>query len=302
MTVMNRASFKKQLQQGLNVVFGQEYRRYPEQWRDIFAIETSDKAYEEDQLEAGLGAAQVKAEGEGVSYDAGGESWTARYIHETIALAFAITEEAVEDGLYGDVGSRMSRSLARSMQHTKEIKGATVLNDGFTVNGPDGVPLFSASHPLYGGGTASNTLAVQADLSEASLEEMLIGISQAVDDRSIPIAMSARKLIVPPSLVFVADRLLNSNLRPGTPDNDVNAINRMNMIPGGAAVNQRLTDTNAWFMITDVPEGLKHFKRKALQRGMEGDFETGNMRYKARERYSFGYSNWRGAWGSSGGS
>lgn len=295
---MNRSDIKKQLSLGLNTVFGMEYKRHPEQWRDIFAVENSTQAFEEDVLMVGLGGARVKNEGSGVSYDQGGEAWSARYQHETIALAFAITEEAEEDGLYGKLGAKFAQSLARSFQHTKEIKGANVLNDGFTENGGDGVPLFSLSHPLHAGGVFANTLNTPADLAEASLEEALIKISQFVDDRGIPVVVKAQKLIIPPTAVFNADRLLNSQLRSGTADNDLNAIKNQGMIPGGARVNHRLVDPSRWFIITDIQDGLKHFKRVALQRGLQGDFETGNMRYKGRERYSFGYTDPRGAFGS----
>lgn len=302
MTTMNRAQFKKQLQRGLNSVFGMEYRRHPEQWREIFEVHQSEKAYEEDVLLVGLGAAQVKPEGQSVNYDAGYEAWTARYVNETVAIAFAITEEAIEDGLYGNLGAKFSRSMARSMQHTKEVKGANILNNGFSSSYPigDGKPLFATDHPLAGGGTGSNTFTTQADLAEASLEDALIAVSQLVDDRGLPVSVMATKLIIPPALVFTADRLLNSNLRPGTSDNDVNAIKNQGLIPQGAKVNQRLTDSNAWFLLTDCPDGLKHFVRKAVSRGVEGDFETGNMRYKARERYAFGVTDWRAAFGSSG--
>lgn len=303
-TVMNRAQFRKQLQRGLNTVFGLEYRRYPEQWRDIFDIESSDKAYEEDVLMAGLAAAVVKPEGQGVTYDAGGESYVSRYVHETIALAFAITEEAVEDGLYGNLAAKFSKALARSMQHTKEVKGANILNYATTPGyvGGDGKVLLATDHPLYNGGSLSNRPATMADLSEATLEDALIAISNYVDDRGIPIAAGAKTLIVPPQLQFVAQRLLFSDFRPGSSDNDVNAMKSMGMLPGGFKVNQRLTDVNAWYIKTDVPDGLKHMKRIGIQRGVEGDFETGNMRYKARERYSFGWSDVRGIYGSTGGS
>lgn len=303
-TVMNRAQFRKQLQRGLNAVFGLEYRRYPEQWKDIFDVESSDKAYEEDVLMAGLGAAAVKPEGQGVTYDGGGESYVSRYVHETIALAFAITEEAVEDGLYGNLSSKFSKALARSMQHTKEVKGANILNyaDNSSYLYGDGKKLLATDHPLYNGGTQSNRPTTMADLSEATLEDALVAISNFVDDRGIPVAAGAKRLIVPPALQFVAQRLLFSDFRPGTADNDVNAMKSMGMLPGGFSVNQRLTDTNAWFIKTDVPDGLKHIKRIAVQRGVEGDFETGNMRYKARERYSFGASDFRGVYGSTGGS
>lgn len=303
MSNMSRANFRKQLQDGLNTVFGMEYKRHPEQWREIFTVQNSNKAYEEDVLMYGLGGGRVKEEGVGVQYDAGGEAWSARYVHETIALAFAITEEAIEDGLYGDLGAKFARSMARGMQHTKEVKGANILNNGFSSSHlmGDGKPLFATDHPLAGGGTWSNTLDTPADLSEAALEDILIQISQCKDDRGIPLALLAKKLIVHPSNTFTATRLLNATLRPGTSDNDPNAIKDMGMIPGGAKVNQRLTDPDAWFIITDCPDGLKHMVRKAIQRGMEGDFETGNARFKARERYVFGATNPRGAYGSAGG-
>jgi hypothetical protein len=302
MTIMNRARFRKQLQEGLNTVFGLEYRRYEQEWRPIFDTENSSKAYEEDVLLAGLAGAPVKPEGAPVAYDSGGEAFTSRYVHETIALAFAITEEAEEDNLYGSLGQKYSRALARSMQHTKEVKGAAVLNNGFSASFPggDGVALFSTAHPLWGGGTQANTFTVQADLSETSLEEALIAISKFVDERGIPVAVRAQKLVVPPDLMFVAERILMSPYRPGTADNDINAMKNMGMIPGGCHKNHRLTDTNAWFVKTDCPDGMKHMNRKNIQRGLEGDFETGNMRYKARERYSFGWSDYRGAFGSSG--
>ena len=299
---MNRSQFKKQLQDGLNTVFGMEYRRYPEQWRDILDVETSVKAYEEDVLMVGLGSAVVKDEGAGVQYDQGAEGWTARYVHDTIALAFAITEEAVEDGLYGNLGGKFAKSLARSFQHTKNVKGANILNNGFNAAFPggDGKPLFATDHPLWIGGTLSNTFTTQADLAESSLEDALIQISQFVDDRNIPVVMQATKLIVHPFNQFNADRLLNSVLRPGTADNDLNSMRNQGMLPGGFSVNNHVTDPNAWFLKTDCPDGLKHFVRKAMQRGMEGDFETGNMRYKGRERYSNGWTNYRGAFASSG--
>lgn len=300
--IMNRATFRKELQEGLNTVFGLEYRRYEQEWRPIYAVENSSKAYEEDVLLAGLAGAPVKAEGAPVTYDKGGEAFVSRYVHETIALAFALTEEAEEDNLYGSIGNKYSKALARSMQHTKEVKGAATLNNGFSSSFPggDGKALFATDHPLFGGGTQSNTFATQADLSETSLEEALIQISKFVDERSIPIAVRATKLVVPPDLMFVAQRLLVTVGRPGTADNDVNAMKSMGMIPGGCFKNHRLTDTNAWFLITDQQDGLKHMVRKNIQRGIEGDFETGNVRYKARERYSFGWSDYRGGFGSSG--
>lgn len=299
---MNRAQFKKELQEGLNTVFGLEYKQYPEQWRDSFDISISKKSYEEDVLLVGFGAAATKREGAGLQYDEGSEGWTARYIHETVALGFSITEEAVEDNLYGDIGAKYAKALARSLQHTKEVKGANVLNNGFSASftGGDGVALFSTAHPLVGGGTFSNTFTTQADLSEASLEDALIAISNFVDDRRIPVSVMATKLIVPPALMFTAERLTKTMGRPGTADNDVNASKSMGMLTGGMRVNQRITDTNSWFLKTDCPDGLKHFVRKGVSRGMEGDFETGNLRYKARERYVNGWTNPRGAFGSSG--
>lgn len=304
MAIMNRARFRKQLQEGLNTVFGMEYRRYEQEWRPIFNVENSQKAYEEDVLLAGLAGAPVKAEGAPVAYDQGGEAFVSRYVHETIALAFSITEEAEEDNLYGSIGSKYSKALARSMQHTKEVKGAAILNNGFSASFPggDGVSLFNTAHPLFGGGTQSNTFTTQADLSETSLEEACIAISKFVDERSIPIAVRVTKMIIPTDLEFVAERLLMSPYRPGTADNDVNALKKMGKVPGGAFKNHRLTDPNAWFLITDAQDGLKHMSRVNIQRGLEGDFETGNMRYKARERYSFGWSDYRGAFASSGSS
>ena len=299
---MNRATFRKELQEGLNTVFGLAYKRYTAEWKPIFSVERSIKAFEEDVLLAGLGGAVVKAEGAGVTYDAGGEAYTSRYQAETIALAFAITEEAEEDNLYGSIGAKYSKALARSMTHTKEVKGAAILNNGFDSNfgGGDGVELFNTSHPLWGGGTQANTFTTQADLSEASLEEALIIISKYVDERQIPITTIAQKLVVPPELMFTANRILKSTLRTSTADNDINAINNMGMVSGGCYKNHRLTDPDAWFLITDCPDGLKHIVRKNISRGLEGDFETGNLRYKARERYSFGWSDYRGAFGSSG--
>lgn len=304
MSVMNRALFKKQLQQGLNTVFGLEYRQYPEEWRDIFDVSNSTKAYEEDVLMSGLGAAVVKAEGAGVTYDSGSELWTARYTAETIALAFAITEEAVEDGLYGNLGAKYSRSLARSMQHTKEVKGAAVLNNGFSSSytGGDGKEMFATDHPVATGGTQSNELATPADLSETSMETMLIQIRKAKDDRGLPIALTPMQLIVPPDEEYNAVRLLSNPNRPETSDRDINAarIARKSFYSKGASVVTRLSDADAWFVKTDCPDGLKHFVRKKISRRVEGDFETGNMRYRARERYVFGWSDWRGAFASAG--
>lgn len=297
---MNRALFAKQLEPGLNALFGLEYKNYPEQWKDIFDQNTSKKAFEEDVLNEGFGSAPTKSEGEGVAYDVAAELWTARYNHTTTALAFSITEEAEEDGQYGSIGKRYVKALARSMQHSKEIRGASILNNMFTTgNGGDGVVLGSASHPTTSG-NQSNILATAADLNETSLEQMLINISDMTDDRGIPIAAVGTKLIIPTALAFVAERLLSSNLRTATAENDINAIRSGGYLSGGSTVNQRLTDTDAWFIKTDCPDGLKHFQRRAMKKGMEGDFETGNIRYKCSERDSFGWTDWRGIFGSAG--
>lgn len=299
---LNRADFRKQLQEGLNVVFGMAYKSYPEEWRGFFAVNTSKKAFEEDVLMAGFGAAPVKGEGAGIEYDEGAESYVARYNHETIALAFSITEEAEEDGLYGALGAKYAKALARSLQHTKEVKGSNVLNNGFSASFPggDNVALFATNHPLWGGGTQSNKFATPADISEASLEAALIQIGDWVDERGIPIAVVADCIVIPTELQFIAERILNSPYRSGTGDNDVNAIKTTGKFSKGVKINHRLTDADAWFIITDCPDGLKHMVRKKVSRGIEGDFETGNMRYKARERYSFGWSDYRGAFGSEG--
>lgn len=300
---MNRAQFKKQLQEGLNAVFGLEYKQYPELWKEIFTVSKEGrKAYVEDVLMSGFGAAPTKQEGAGVQYDSASEGYVSRYVFETIALAFALTEEAEEDNLYGDLGSKMSKSLARSFQYTKNVKGANILNNMFTAGftGGDGVVLGSASHPLQGGGTMSNILSTAADLSETSLEDMLILIGDAVDERSLPFPLMAKKLILPTELQFTGQRLLKSDGRVGTADNDINAMKSMGLISGGMAVNVYLTDPDAWFITTDCPDGLKYIERKAISGGVEGDFETGNMRYKKRERYVFGYSNFRGVYGTPG--
>lgn len=300
---MNRAQFPKELEEGLNAVFGMAYDEHKTEWTDIFDTENSRKAFEEDVLLAGLGAAAVKPEGTAVVYDRGAESYVSRYVHETIALAFAITEEMVEDDLYGDKGTQYSQELARSMQYTKEVKGANILNNGFDSNfaGGDGQPLFSEDHPLWGGGVLANTLGSSgADLSESAMEELLIIISNWTDERGKNIKVMVDKLIVPTALQFVAERLLGSQFRPGVEDNDINAIYAMGAVPGGYCVNHYLTDPDAWFFKTNAPHGMKHFQRIKMSRGMEGDFETGNARYKARERYSFGWSDWRGAAGSEG--
>lgn len=297
---MNRANFAKLLQQGLNTVWGMEYSQYPEEYKKVFQVETSKKAFEEDQLIYGLGGAVVKAEGASITYDEGGQAWTSRYNHETVALAFNITEELVEDNLYMATGAKYTKALARSMQHTKEIKGAAILNTATSATYGDGVALLSTAHPLAGGGTASNMLSTPADISEAALEDILIQIRKTVDDRGIPIAMKAVDVIIPPELEFVTCRLLDSNLRPGTPDNDVNAINKKGIFGREPVVITRLTDPDAWFIKTDINDGLKMFQRVGVQTAAERDFNTGNYRYKARERYSFGVTDWRGIFGSQG--
>jgi len=300
--MMTRNNFRRQLQEGLNTVFGLEYDRHPEEWPDIFDVETSQKAYEEDVLMYALGPAPVKAEAEAMQYDDGGESYVARYHHETIVLGFAISEEAEEDGLYGSFGNKLSRGLARSHLHTKEVKGANILNNGFSSSFPggDGVPLFSTAHPLAGGGVLANKLQTPADLSEASLEEILILMSEWTDDRGIPIRAQAKKLIVPPELQFVATRLLFSQYQTDTGDNNISAIYKLGSVRDGFSVNHRLTDPDAWFIKTDVADGLKHFVRKAISGGVEGDFDTGTVRFKKRARYSFGWTDWRGSVASEG--
>ena len=299
---INRAQLAKELEPGLNALFGMEYARYDNQHTEIFETESSDRAFEEEVMIVGFGNASVKGEGNAVEYDNATEGFTARYAHETVALAFSLTEEAVEDNLYDRLGSRYTKALARSMANTKQIKAAAVLNSAFSSSftGGHGVALVSNSHPLGGGGTASNRPTAYADLNETSLEDALINISTLVDDRNLTIALQGRKLIVPPALQFVADRLLQTPGRVGTSDNDINAIKNMGMVPEGYVVNNYLTDTDAWFLKTDCPDGFKHFERSPMQTSLEGDFDTGNMRYKARERYSFGYSNWRAVFASQG--
>ena len=302
---MNRAQFKKQLQEGLNTVFGLEYRSTPEVWRQYVMVESeSRKAYVEDVMMAGLGAAAVKEEGAGVLYDSTSETYVARYVFDTIALAFAITEEAEEDGLYGSIGKKLSRALARSYKHTIAVRVANLLNNGFdntNFKGGDGVCLFSASHPMKNGGTGSNLLTNAADFSETSVEDLQIQISNTTDDRGIPMDMDSQAVVIPTALRFVAHRLLNSNLRVDTANNDGNATKELNLFPKGAIMDKRLTDTDAWFITTDCPDGLKFIERKAPANKIEGDFETGNMRYKVRGRSAQGWSNWRGAFGTPGG-
>lgn len=300
---VNRADIRRQLEPGLNAVFGLTYTRYPEEWRYFMDVATeTQRAYIEDQLMTGFGSAPVKGEGAAVQYDHASEGYTARYYFETIALAFAITEEAEEDALYGDIGAQLSKALAVSMRHTKEVKCANILNNATSSSylGGDGVALLSTAHPLKSGDSGSNKLATAADFSETSLEDLLVQIAQCNDDRGIPAMIMGRRLIIPPQLMFVAHRVLYSQLRVETPNNDANAVREMGLLPDGYKVVRRLTDPDAWFVKTDCEDGLKHIIRKAMTKGMEGDFETGNLRFKARERYIQGWSNWRGCFGSEG--
>ena len=299
---ISRSQLLKELLPGLNALFGMEYAKYGEEHKEIYETESSERSFEEETKLSGFGSAPVKAEGSAIAYDNAQEAWSTRYNHETIALGFSITEEAVEDNLYDSLSARYTKSLARAMAYTKQVKAASVLNNGFSGSyaGGDGVALFSTAHPTVGGGTNSNTAAVQVDLNETSLEAAVIQISAWTDERGLLIAAKPKKLVIPPALMFVADRLLKTDARVGTADNDINALKNMGSIPGGATVNHFLTDTNAWFLTTDVPNGLKHFVRTPMSTSMDGDFDTGNVRYKARERYSFGWSDPLGMWGSSG--
>ena len=301
---ISRAQLLKELLPGLNALFGLEYARYGEEHKEIYETETSERSFEEETKLSGFSAAPVKNEGSAIAYDNAQEAWTTRYNHETIALGFSITEEAIEDNLYDSLSARYTKALARAMSYTKQVKAAAVLNNGFSSSYPggDGVSLFNSAHPLVSGGTNANTPSVQVDLNETSLEAAVIQIAAWTDERGLLIAAKPKKLIVPPALMFVADRLLETELRVGTTDNDINAIKNMGAVPEGYTVNHFLTDTNAWFLTTDVPNGLKHFVRTPLQNSMDGDFDTGNVRYKARERYSFGWSDPLGMWGSSGSS
>jgi len=299
---ISRAQLAKELEPGLNALFGMEYARYENQHAEIFETESSDRAFEEEVLIVGFGNAAVKEEGQGVEFDSASEGFTSRYTHETIALAFALTEEAVEDNLYDRLGARYTKALARSMAHTKQVKAANVLNNAFSSSytGGDGVSLVNTAHPLAFGGNLANRATTMSDLNETSLENALISISTYVDDRNMITALKGTKLIVPAQLQFVADRLLETPGRVGTADNDINAIRNMGLLPEGYAVNHFLTDTDAWFVLTDCPDGFKHFERTPITTSMEGDFDTGNVRYKARERYSFGWSNPRCVFGSQG--
>lgn len=298
---ISRSQLVKELEPGLNALFGLEYKNYENEHAEIYDTETSDRAFEEEVMLSGFGEAPVKTEGAGVAFDNAQEVFTSRYTHETIALAFSLTEEAVEDNLYDRLSARYTKALARSMATTKQIKGADVLNNAFNTSiGGDGVALCSTAHPTIGGANLSNTLTTAADLSETSLEQSLIDIAAFTDERGLKIAVQGLKLIIPKELQFTADRILKSTLRVGTADNDVNAIRNMGMIPQGYSVNHYLTDPDAFFIKTDAPNGMKMFQRVGISTGFEGDFETGNVKYKARERYSFGFSDPRGLYGSPG--
>ena len=300
---ITRGQLLKELVPGLHAIFGTEYKRYEDEAAVLFESEKSNRAFEEEVLFPGFGEASVKFEGQGVDYANTGEGWVARYTNETVAMAFSITEEAMEDNLYDKLSTRLTKALARSMAAAKQTKGAAVYNNSFTGGvyaGGDGVSLINSSHPLQDGSTASNTPSVQAELSETSLEQALIDIAGFTDDKSIPIAAQARTLHIPRQLVFVAERLMASPYRVGTADNDVNAIVSKGMVPGGYHVNHRFTNSKYWWLRTDVPNGMKHFTRTPIETKMEGDFETGNVRYKSRERYVFGFSDWRGVYGSQG--
>tara|TARA_R100001509_G_scaffold150779_1_gene109928 strand:+ start:128 stop:1039 length:912 start_codon:yes stop_codon:yes gene_type:complete len=298
---ITRGQLLKELVPGLHAIFGTEYKRYEDEAAVLFESEKSNRAFEEEVLFPGFGEASVKFEGQGVDYANTGEGWVARYTNETVAMAFSITEEAMEDNLYDKLSTRLTKALARSMAAAKQTKGAAVYNNSFTGGvyaGGDGVSLINSSHPLQDGSTASNTPSVQAELSETSLEQALIDIAGFTDDKSIPIAAQARTLHIPRQLVFVAERLMASPYRVGTADNDVNAIVSKGMVPGGYHINHRFTNSKYWWLRTDVPNGMKHFTRTPIETKMEGDFETGNVRYKSRERYVFGFSDWRGLYGS----
>ena len=299
---ISRSQLAKELEPGLNALFGLEYDKYDKEHLDIFDVESSDRAFEEEVMLAGFGNAETKPEGSGVNYDTAQEAWTARYNHETIALAFAITEEAVEDNLYDKLAGRYTKALARSMNNAKQIKGANVLNNGFSSSytGGDGKELLATDHPTVTGGDFKNELTTAADLNETSLEQALVDLADMIDERGLKVAVKATKMLIPSELVFVAERLLQSQLRTGTGDNDINAVRSSGMVPGGYVVNHYLTDSDAWFLKTDAPNGLKVFERSPLKTSMEGDFDTGNVRYKARERYSFGWSDPRGIFGSPG--
>lgn len=301
---ISRAQLLKELLPGLNALFGLEYARYGEEHKEIYETESSERSFEEETKLSGFSAAPVKNEGQAIAYDNAQEAWTARYNHETIAMGFSITEEAIEDNLYDSLSARYTKGLARAMAYTKQVKAAYVLNTAFTGSGNptygDGQVLCSTAHPLVGGGTNSNRPTTGADLNETSLENAVIQIAAWTDERGLLIAAKPKKLIIPPALQFVATRVLETNLRVGTADNDLNALKNNGSIPDGYAINHFLTDTNAWFLTTDVPNGMKHFVRTPLSNSMDGDFDTGNVRYKSRERYSFGWSDPLGMYGSQG--
>ena len=299
---ISRAQLVKELEPGLNALFGLEYARYENEHTEIFITESSDRAFEEEVILSGFGAAPTKSEGSSVTFDDAQEVYTARYTNETIALAFSLTEEAVEDNLYDRLSARYTRALARSMAHTKQVKAAAILNNAFdsSYTGGDGLELISTAHTLANGNTFRNEPSTAADLNETSLENGLIDVSNFVDERGLKIALRGMKLVVPAQLQFVVERLLKSELRPATADNDINAVRSLGMLPQGYTINHFLTDTDAWFMMTDAPNGLKHFQRTPIRTAMEGDFDTGNVRYKARERYVFGWSDPRGIYGSPG--
>lgn len=301
MAAISRAQLLKELLPGLNALFGLEYKKYENEHAEIFDSENSDRSFEEETKLSGFGAAPVKPEGSGIQYDTAQEAWTARYTHETVAMGFSITEEAIEDNLYDSLSARYTKALARGMAYTKQVKAAAILNNGFTTfQSGDGVTLFNASHPLVSGGVNANIPAVATDLNETAIENAVIQIAAWVDERGLLISCMPRKLIIPPALMFVATRILETELRVGTADNDINAIKNNGSVPEGYCVNHYLTDTDAWFLKTDVPNGLKMFQRAPLKNDMDGDFDTGNVRYKSRERYSFGVSDPLGIWGSAG--
>jgi len=299
---ISRAQLLKELLPGLNALFGLEYSTYQQEHKEIYETEKSERSFEEETKLSGFSAAPVKNEGSAIAYDNAQEAFTARYNHETIALGFSITEEAVEDNLYDSLSARYTKALARAMAYTKQVKAASTLNNAFSSSyvGGDGVSLISTSHPLVSGGVNSNRPATAADLNETSLENAVIQIAAWTDERGLLIAAQPKKLVIPPALQFTATRLLETNLRVGTADNDINALKNNGSIPQGYCINHFLTDTNAWFLMTDVPNGLKHFERAALANSMDGDFDTGNVRYKSRERYSFGWSDPLGIFGSPG--
>ena len=299
---ISRSQLVKELEPGLNALFGMEHARYDNEWSQIFATENSDRAFEEEVELSGFGNAKVKSEGESVEFDDAQEAFTSRYTHETVALAFSITEEAVEDNLYDSLSSRYTKALARSMANAKEVKGANVLNRAFnsSYTGGDGLELCSTAHITVAGGTYKNELSTAADLNETSLEQAMIDIAGFIDNRGLKVAIKARKMIIPVNLQFIAERLLKTDLRTGTADNDISAVKSMNVVPEGYTVNHYLSDTDAFFIITDAPNGLKYFNRAPVKTSMEGDFNTGNVKYKARERYSFGWSDPRGIFGSPG--